>query len=227
LPDGRWLVVGARSHYRESGPEENAVVYGPSGQQVASFCMGDGINDVQTTPSGQVWVSYGDEGVFGNFGWGMPGPEPLGRSGLARWSPSGERTIELEPPEGLSVMADCYALNMIGEDAWACYYPDFPIVHVSPDGSTRGWATGASGPHALAVDTTGLVGIVGGYSGLFDKLVVAELTDNEVAGAITYKLVMPDLAELPVDARVLARGHCVHVVTGGRWLQHDISRIER
>ena len=72
-------------------------------------------------------MSYFDEGVFGNHGWGEPGgPGPLGRSGLPRWSGDGVLEYEFSPPDVSSAIADCYALSVIGEDAWTCYYTDFP-----------------------------------------------------------------------------------------------------
>ncbi len=88
-PDGL-LAVAGRSHWRPEGPEANAVVYDRDGRELRRFLLGDGINDVRTTPDGTIWVSYFDEGVFGNFGWGHPGPEPIGAPGLRAFSPTGE-----------------------------------------------------------------------------------------------------------------------------------------
>lgn len=87
LPEGRTLVVGARCRWRPSGPERNAVVYDSEGNTVAEETLGDGIEHVLTTPAGNVWVGYFDEGVYGNFGWGDPGsPAPVGQHGLMRFS---------------------------------------------------------------------------------------------------------------------------------------------
>ena len=81
MPGGGFIVVGERARYAKSGPEQNAQIYGPSGYLVASFCIGDGVNDVQVIPSSQIWASYGDEGVFGNYGWGISdGPERTSRT---------------------------------------------------------------------------------------------------------------------------------------------------
>ncbi|MAT05209.1 MAG: hypothetical protein CL424_09220 [Acidimicrobiaceae bacterium] len=229
MPDGMWLVVGARSRSLDSGPEHNAYVLGADGKPIAWFCIGDGVNDVQVTPSGHIWASYHDEGVFGNCGWGAPdGPEPLGRSGLALWSSSGERILELAPPGGFDAVADCYALNVLGEDAWACYYTDFPVVHARPDGSVVGWLTDASGPHALVVDERGTVGLIGGCRGLFDRLIMVDISEDGIAStSATYKLAMPDSLDLPPDARVIARGRHVHAIAGDRWLRLDIGQITR
>ena len=37
---------------------------------------------MQVDSLGRIWVSYADEGVYGNFGWGQPGPPPVGAAGL-------------------------------------------------------------------------------------------------------------------------------------------------
>ncbi|WP_061297964.1 hypothetical protein [Herbidospora cretacea] len=113
--------------------------------------LGDGIEHVQTTPSGEIWVGYFDEGIGGNFGWGGPrGPEPIGASGLVRFSAGLERvwTFPEDPPYG--GISDCYALNVAGEDAWACYYMDFPVVRVSGDEVTA-WENTVEDARALVV----------------------------------------------------------------------------
>jgi hypothetical protein len=68
LPGGEILVVGCRCHYGKGNPEKNASVYGPDGKLRRQFVLGDGIHSVQATRGGTIWVSYFDEGVFGNFG---------------------------------------------------------------------------------------------------------------------------------------------------------------
>jgi hypothetical protein len=132
LPGGRVLVVGVRCRWRPDGPERNAVVYDADGQVVVERTLGDGIEHVMATADGHVWVGYFDEGVYGNFGWGGPGPTPLGAAGLVRFSP------ELEPDWSFpshvdhpwAAIDDCYAVNVDGDTVWACYYSDFPLVRI-------------------------------------------------------------------------------------------------
>ena len=75
----RWLLVRGRADHDRDG---NAHVYDASGRHLRSFHAGDGIQDVQATADGQIWVSYFDEGVF----WGMS----LGRSGLVCLDAAGD-----------------------------------------------------------------------------------------------------------------------------------------
>jgi len=226
LSDERFLAVGGRCRLTADGPEQNALVIGADGGIVAEFCLGDGINDLQTTPTGRIWVSYNDEGVFGNYGWGdSDGTPPLGRSGLVRWFNEGDREFEFTPPAGLPSIADCYALNVVGEEAWACYYTDFPVVHVGSDGSATGWAGEVAGAHALAVLGAERVGLVGGYRGLVDRLVTADLMTDRTTVRETLQLVSPNGDELPQRTRIIARGQKVHALTDGRWLTIDLAEI--
>lgn len=93
LPGDRFLVVAARCRWRPEGPDRNALVYGPDGAVLAEYTFGDGIEDVLTTPSDNAWVGYFDEGVYGNYGWAVPGPEPTGSCGLGQFGPGGELVV--------------------------------------------------------------------------------------------------------------------------------------
>lgn len=126
--DGSFLVVGARCSWTESGPELNALAIDQNGRIFRRGCLGDGIAHLQVAADGTIWAGYFDEGVFGNLGWGGPGPTPLGAGGIAAWSPDFEKTWELEPGEGL--VSDCYALNVGPGEVLACPYTDFPVVRI-------------------------------------------------------------------------------------------------
>src|SRR5581483_7205667 len=74
LPGGRILVVGARAR----GGVTNATVYDDSGRPVAQGRLGDGIEHVQATPTGRIWVGYFDEGVYGD--------DPVAHHGIVRFT---------------------------------------------------------------------------------------------------------------------------------------------
>jgi len=83
--------------------------------------------------------------------------------------------------------------------------------------------TRTSQSYALAVGLDRRVGLTGGHSRLFDRLVMADLEDQETT---TYQMVMPDGADLPVGARVAARGgRYINVVVEGQWLRLDIEKV--
>jgi hypothetical protein len=223
LPGGRILVVGGRSHVRETGAEHNACVLAPDGKVESTFTVGDGVQDVQVSSSGKIWVAYHDEGVFGNNGWGAPhGPEPLGAPGLVCWNDDGTKMWDFIPPDSVGSIDDCYAMNVIGETAWANYYSNFPIVRVAPGSSVDSWTCGVAGAHALVV-AEDKVGLLGGYSGLHDRLVVGSLSGGEFQDRVVNRIVMPDGSPLREDALVMGRGALIHVVSDSRWFVLDMT----
>jgi hypothetical protein len=125
MPGGRFLVAGARCRWRPGGPDRNAVLYDSDGQVVSEHVLGDGIAHVLATSAGQVWAGYFDEGIYGNYGWGLgEGPEPVGAYGIVRFSPDLQpawhypKYTEVGPWDAIS---DCYALNVDDTSTWACY----------------------------------------------------------------------------------------------------------
>lgn len=119
------LLVGARSHYYgRDNYDLNAAVFSQEGRALRRFLLGDGIQDVQTTPGGLIWTSFFDEGVFGNYGWGRP----VGESGLIAWDRNGIRVFTNSEAD----IADCYALNVVSdEEVWFYYYTDFKLCALS------------------------------------------------------------------------------------------------
>src|SRR5580704_11808232 len=88
MPGGRFLLAGARCRWRRDGPDRNGVLYDADGQVLCESVLGDGISHVLATSSGQVWIGYFDEGIYGNYGWGQDGTEePVGAYGIVLFSP--------------------------------------------------------------------------------------------------------------------------------------------
>jgi hypothetical protein len=90
LPTGHILVAGSRCRYSNGRAELNAALYTPEGTLAHQMTLGDGIQDIQASRQGELWVSYFDEGVFGNYGWdqpiGAPGLVCFGQDGQVRWN---------------------------------------------------------------------------------------------------------------------------------------------
>jgi hypothetical protein len=84
--------------------------------------LGDASQDIRTTSAGHIWVSYFDEGVFG---------QGIGQNGLVCFDANGKdifRYADFAEEHGLPHIADCYALNVSDDATWLCYYSDFPLV---------------------------------------------------------------------------------------------------
>jgi hypothetical protein len=212
-PDGQVLVVGARCQWRSSGPDHNAVVYDHTGQPILDGVFGDGIAHVYTTATGQAWVGYFDEGVFGNRGWGRPGPAPLGATGIVHFD------TDLRPqwsfPESTS-MADCYSLNVDSWAVWACYYTDFPVARIVNGGVTHWANVAARGANALLVAGTRCV-LVGGYNPADrGRLLVGDLDRDAFRPREERRLDLPDH---PV--RLIGRSDQLHIFHGPHWYKVD------
>ncbi|WP_328425311.1 hypothetical protein OG470_16690 [Micromonospora sp. NBC_00389] len=225
LPDGRVLVVAARCRWRPGGPDRNAIIYDGDGRVVAEKTVGDGIEHVRVSRSGHIWMGYFDEGVYGNYGWGGPeSPPPLGAPGLVRFSP------DLEPDwrypshvdEPWGAISDCYALNVDGDTAWACYYTGFPVVRIQA-GTVTGWHNSiARGVRALAVaDQT--IAMYGGYGPNHDVLVIARCDQDQLHKVAEYRLVLPDGSPMPEATQVTGRGPDLHLIDDGHWYRLDLD----
>jgi hypothetical protein len=169
--DQLWLA-GARCWYRNGGPENNAELYNLEGKLQRSGCLGDGIEWIRQTPSGNLWVGYFDEGVGGNNGWGdgydgHKYVEPLGSNGIVLWDDNFNKLYE---PQCQRTIWDAYAGTLSDDDLWASTYIEFPIhrfnYHVSDDGlvssSSAEWSTSDSGVRALITDQR-FVATIGEY----------------------------------------------------------------
>ena len=145
------LLVQARCQWGGGNVEPNAAVCGSSAQIARRFALGDGIADVRTAPSGAIWVSYFDEGVFGNRG-SHPGPPAIGSDGLVRFDAFGRREWSYDSTHARTdQICDAYAFNLVREDdAWVYHYTEFPIVRVAGANYTV-WQPGVSGAIAMAV----------------------------------------------------------------------------
>ncbi|MET7992690.1 hypothetical protein ABZU76_17525 [Amycolatopsis sp. NPDC005232] len=226
MPDGRTLIVGARSRWRKDGPDRNAIVYDADGTPVIEQTLGDGIEHVVATRRGEIWVGYFDEGVFGNYGWGEEeADEPVGVHGLNRFSADLTLTWRFRPPDdhGSWGISDCYALNVDGDTAWTCHYTDFPLVRIR-DGEVTGWHNEVGGSRALAVAGSS-VAFYGGYGPEHDRLVVGVLGDDRVHVTGEYRLVQPDGHDLPAAAGVVGRGPDLHVLLDHDWLRLAVEDL--
>ncbi len=142
-PD-RVLLVRRRI---KSNSDENAHIYDMGGQLVAAFQAGDGIEDVQTTEDGQIWVSYFDEGIFGSL--------ELGQSGVVCLDQSGRSVLrynQMSGPE--SPISECYAMNVASSrEVWLYYYTEFPLVRLLDRRFDHEWkGIPVQGARGFAVD---------------------------------------------------------------------------
>jgi hypothetical protein len=221
--DGRWLVVGARTSV---GP--NARVLSADGTVLGRFMLGDGIEHVVIDQSNCIWVAWFDEGVFGNEDWRIPGQEwPPANNGVACFAEDGA-LLELPIwPDEMGSVADCYALNTIGDGSWSCPYLDFPLVHCVPGKPIRWWRNGVTAPEAIAIDGSYVL-LAGGYTGEANRLALVSLV-GAGGGEHTQEIASWSLPMRPRTAAnewepvwehptlLVGRGDAIHLVDNDVW----------
>jgi hypothetical protein len=135
LPNDELLLVCGRVR----GETNNARVFNSKGVLQRNFTLGDGIQHVQTTEDGQIWVGYFDEGVFGS-GLSQNGINCFDKSGSLIYSHTDK------------YMADCYALNVVSNTkVWSCYYTEFPLVQIENYQVKNTWDSPVRGSHNFLV----------------------------------------------------------------------------
>jgi len=209
FPDGRVLLVGPRVSWRsETDFDRNGAVIDPETGAVSRILLGDGIEDVFVDARGRIWVSYFDEGVFGEFGWSDPGPPPIGSSGLMVFDATGAILWTYPWQGGEPAIDDCYAMNVSGDAAAIYFYSSFPVCTITRDFALSFFATPLRGCKAFAI-AEGRVLFSGqynesgftGYRGLLNPDRAAEMEQ------VTY--LRPDGA--PVQAvHILGRGDALY-----------------
>lgn len=221
--DDSLLLACARSEYR--GPDDfdrNARVYSRDGMFLREFLLGDGIEAIQATRRGELWVSYFDEGVFGNHGW----RDPVGASGLVAWGSAGEKIYEYEPTAAVGPIIDCYALNVAtDEDVWCYYYTGFPLVHLHEKRIASTWNIPVAGSRAFAVGA-GHALFAGGYKDRDTFVLVRLGTDGEVVQIGQFELREAEGDVVKVE-RVAGRGSSLYVLSENILYEVELRELTR
>lgn len=209
--DGRWLIATPRS---QRGP--NARVISQGGDLLAELQIGDGIEHLKIDDNDLIWVGWFDEGVFGNDDWKIEGHEWSPSSyGLAAFDLSGSLVTYAKGPPDNDHIADCYALNVTHDKAWACTYTGFPILSCDASLGSRWWRTTLSGIKAIAVRPPYLLA-TGGYAGAINRCVLVKLDDAEAA-VVSERRLPFDETQLREAELFDGRGNAIHVVFNGKW----------
>lgn len=211
LTDSRKLIVSTRCDVGD----RNAVVFDRDGGRTGDFAVGDGVRWVHAAASGDIWVGYFDEGIFGRH--------PISGPGIVRFGLDGEITYRFEPLPGRDIIADCYAMCTDGDLLWAYYYSDFAVVRIAVDGSIRMWETELPGARALAVHD-GRVLLYGGYWEARHDVHLGTLGDETLTGVRQVQIVDDRGERLEAD-QVVGRGGHLHILRGTVWWRIDLNAV--
>ncbi len=215
------LLVCSRSEYRgQDDFDRNGRVYSRDGTFLREFLLGDGIETVQVTRSGEIWTSYFDEGIFGNYGWGAP----VGAAGLVAWSEMGEKMYEYDAVGPVDSMADCYALNVAGnDDVWCCYYTEFPLVHLHKKRIASTWDVPVSGSHAFAILDDHVL-FAGGYDNR-DAFQLVRLAANGTSTLVGEFALLGDDGTAVKPEQTIGRGRILYVLSDTMVYQMDVCDV--
>lgn len=209
------LLVCARSTSRGGDSDLNGRVYSRDGRLLDEIALGDAIEHVQTTSRGEIWAAYFDEGISTDH--------PLSWPGLVAFDRQGTPVYRYQPHAPLDVIADCYALNLASHnEAWICYYTDFPLVQLRDHRIVRHWTVPVYGAHAFAVHRRHAL-FAGGYDARHTYTLL-ELGDSASASVVaTFDLV--DEHGEPLQAeRVRGRGDTLYLHRDDRVYACDIHQ---
>ncbi len=118
------LACGRSHYYKDNSYDKNGKVYTNEGTFIREFLLGDGIQDLKVTAQNNIWTSYFDEGVFGNYGW----KNPVGAAGLRAWNCNGSEIYKYNNYGDHSI-SDCYALNVVNDnEVWFYFYTNFELA---------------------------------------------------------------------------------------------------
>ncbi|HDR7251546.1 TPA: hypothetical protein QCW96_000800 [Bacillus pacificus] len=124
----RWLFI-----FNYEG--ENAVIYNPDGSEYCQFYAGEGIQDCQVDVNEDIWVSYCDEGIFGEC--------PIGANGIVAFDSTGQLIFDsydqYVEKYNIPYIDDCYAINVLDGDVWLYYYSEFPLVQMKDKKIHMSW----------------------------------------------------------------------------------------
>ena len=206
LPSSGWVVVNARC---DPG-EPNALLLTERGGVAGRFPVGDAVRQVQADDLGGVWVSHFDEGMR----------DAMGSAGIAHFDGSGRATWRANYDDRIPSVDDCYALNVAGRDAWACYYSDFPILRVGQHGECRIWTNEVRGAAAIAVAGDHVV-LFGGYEDRRSRIALLKLRERGVERIGELKLMGPEVAR----NQAVGRDDTIHLIAEGQWRRFTVAEI--
>ncbi len=221
--DGRVLLAGARCQWR--GPDDfdkNGVIFDPKTGATKRLLLGDGISDLGVDSNDRIWVSYFDEGVFGNFGWSHPGPQGPGAGGLVCFDANGQELWAFNGPENPDFIDDCYALNVQRHELWAYYYSDFKMCRL--DGQfepVRFPSVPISGSKAFAVCSEGFL-FSKQYRETAGTFHFLQREGNQMRQGRKLRGVLPNGTKFE-NSSMIGTGSCMHVLNDMGWFRTDLA----
>ena len=228
FPDRRVLIAASRCAWGMGDKYLlNGLIYDPKTGERTLFLAGDGIESLAINSKSHIFISYYDEGVFGNNGWEGQGIEGPGVGGVTCFDDTGEvlwqhnKTANME--DG-SFISDCYALNVSGSDAYYYFYTDFLLAKTNSKFETTLWRTSMSGCHCFAISRDAIL-----FSGQYDddlgnEFYLMRRTPNKLTRQtkIYAKLSKGYMSD---PSQTIGRGWNIHYFNKDGWFRGSIYTL--
>ncbi len=205
---GDFIVATSRCRFRFKVPEKNARRISPGGEILDEGTLGDDINHLAATLEDDIWVSYGDEGVFGVFDWGPRGEPSNGTGGLMRFRPDFTVDWTYSLTDRVDI-CDCYTMNLGPEGLYFCPYPDFPVARLANGHHTVWERAGWSASHIVVAGSH--VAFLRRYGPTPKRGTLVNLATGELR---TVGLRGPGSVDWPADSTAAVAGDSIVVVRG-------------
>ncbi len=215
--DGSIALIGSRCRWHaENDYDLNGMIFNPNSNVAHRFLAGDGISHIGVDGMDRIWLSYFDEGVYGNFGWGdKNSPPPIGQHGLICFDRNGDISWKCD-----QLIDDCYALNVTPDKVHFYYYSDFDLGTVSENFETSYRSTSLSGCHTFAINER-FAAFTKQYDDQESVINIASLTDNECKKIRFKQLTLPN--DEPIKGgRLMARNNIIHYLDDHDWYQWEL-----
>lgn len=213
------LLVCARAHLYDDGKfDRNAKVFDRNGTLLREFLLGDGIQDLYVTKENNIWTSYFDEGVYGNYGWN----EPIGRNGLRAWDSNGNELYKY-PNSNAHFIDDCYALNVLtDQEVWFYFYSEFELGRYD-NGSIEYYKPDVEGADGFIIYEDYVL-FRGGYSNR-DKYTLYKMhTGNQLKKVGLLTLLDENRKEIKAES-ISCRGSLLLLTNGTKVYLSDLKDI--
>ena len=171
---------------------------------------------------GRIWVSYFDEGICGNFGWGHPGPHPLGASGLNCFDDDGSVIWSFPVDNDTGPMTECYALNVQDNGAAAyTYYSEFRLCRISADFQIECFDADLQGCRQFAISEHHVL-FTGQWNDAMNAGYLGRLIEGRVSDVEQVEFTLPGGRPL-TEGQFIGRGERLHFFSDESWYSLSLA----
>ncbi len=211
FPDGRILLAAGWC----ANDDLNGLIFNSETREKTKFHAGDGIETICIDDASRIFISYFDEGIFGD-GPGMGGITCFNDEGGIIWQFNSTDRKD-------AYISDCYAMNVTGFDAYIYYYTDFELAKIGPKFETAIWKTDISGCHCFAISDDALL-----FSSQYGEPENSFHLMKRLPRGLSNKTpveVKLDIGTFDKQGQTIGRGASIHHINKQGWFRGSIDTL--